>query len=184
MKDEQIDRLLNLLSKFTYGGKESPSGFESLTMALGGEGAPGSRNVSESLDGIAAALDEVAHAIRYHADETKVVPLNQPEQKEDSSQSVIEGEFLSVTRVDRVEPSSPWQRLVEAQRIKHDLSVRQIAILVRIPAGTLFSWIRAKSGVPPQEAYIADINQRFAEAIQVDASELQAAYEQSIGIPL
>lgn len=82
---QQMDDLLLCLSRLSRGdssGDCAPSGFEALSMSLGGEGIPGKNgSIRESLDSIAFALNggndqltiagglyDIADAIRYLAD--------------------------------------------------------------------------------------------------------------------
>ena len=72
--DEQIDSLLYAISHISCGGSSGPRGFEALTMAIGGEGQPGSNgSVRESISEIASAIHDLADAVRYHADSTGAV---------------------------------------------------------------------------------------------------------------
>ena len=68
MTKAQIDSLLGAISTISHGGISGPTGFEALTMAIGGEGMPGENNVASSLSGIAQSIENIASAIVYLAD--------------------------------------------------------------------------------------------------------------------
>lgn len=51
--------LVTAIRRLTYGGVDGPTGIEALTMALGGEGTPGTYSISAALSEIAEALNHV-----------------------------------------------------------------------------------------------------------------------------
>ena len=62
MTNTQINSLVNAILRISQGGIDGPTGFESLTMAIGGEGMPGNNNVASSLSDIAQSIDNIASA--------------------------------------------------------------------------------------------------------------------------
>jgi hypothetical protein len=83
-----------------------------------------------------------------------------------------------------VNPHSPWQLLVEKQREQIQISIRAVATRAQIPAGTLFNWIRARSGAPPRVTYTQDVNKRLAKVLKLKEEELADAYNQSAFRPV
>ena len=83
-----------------------------------------------------------------------------------------------------VNPFSPWQILVEKQRVETKQPLRLIATRAQIPSGTLFNWVRAKRGCPPRTSYTQDLNKRLALALQCDEQELADAYNASAFRPV
>ena len=83
-----------------------------------------------------------------------------------------------------VNPFSPWQLLVEKQRVDTKQPLRLIATRAQIPAGTLFNWVRAKRGFPPRTSYTQDLNKRLAAALICDEQELADAYNASAFKPV
>lgn len=83
-----------------------------------------------------------------------------------------------------VNPHSPWQLLVEKQRVETKQPLRLIASRALIPSGTLFNWVRAKRGCPPRTSYTQDLNKRLAAALKCDEQELADAYNASAFKPV
>lgn len=83
-----------------------------------------------------------------------------------------------------VEPHSPWQVLVEKQRVKTQQSLRVIATRANIPSGTLFNWVRSKKGCPPRISYTQHLNKCLATALEVDEQKLADAYNSSAFKPV
>ena len=83
-----------------------------------------------------------------------------------------------------VNPHSPWQLLVEKQREVTGQALRSLATRAQIPAGTLFNWVRAKTGAPPRTAYTANLNRRLAKALEIPAKDLADAYNASAFRPV
>ena len=79
-----------------------------------------------------------------------------------------------------VEPHSPWQLLVEKQRTAKRLSIRSLAEESKIPAGTLFNWVRAKTGTPPYTNYKKTLNNRLASCLEIDPMDLWKAFQESL----
>lgn len=79
-----------------------------------------------------------------------------------------------------VEPHSEWQLLVEKTRATKRLSIRTLAELSKVPAGTFFNWIRAKSGCPPYTTYKPAVNDRLAKILGLPAESLWQAYKNSL----
>jgi transcriptional regulator with XRE-family HTH domain len=83
-----------------------------------------------------------------------------------------------------VEPHSPWQLLVEEKRTEKEIALRELASRADIAAGTLFNWVRSKTGAPPRTSYTADLNRRLAAVLGVTADELADAYNASAFKPV
>jgi hypothetical protein len=79
-----------------------------------------------------------------------------------------------------VEPHSTWQLLVEKSRAKKRLSLRALASAAKIPPGTLFNWVRAKSGTPPYTTYKKPLNTRLASTLEIEPEQLWKAFEESL----
>lgn len=83
-------------------------------------------------------------------------------------------------KVRRINPVTPWQTMVEENRIKQDLSYAKLNKLTGITASSLFRWTHDPLGAPPKSSYTAQVNKQLAEAIQVDPIDLARAYDESI----
>ena len=83
-----------------------------------------------------------------------------------------------------VEPHTPWQLLLEEKRKEKKLALRDLATRAQIPAGTLFNWVRSKTGAPPRTSYTADLNRRLALALAITPEELADAYNASAFRPV
>ncbi len=92
-----------------------------------------------------------------------------------------------------VDPHSPWQLLVEKWRSEEKVAVRLLASRALIPTGTLFNWLRSKTGAPSRMAYTQDVNKRITKALHPKASgkkfeelekELADAYNKSAYTPV
>jgi transcriptional regulator with XRE-family HTH domain len=82
------------------------------------------------------------------------------------------------------DPYSPWQLLIEGIRQEKEITLRQLAALAQIPAGTLFNWVRAKSGAPSRSSYTSEVNARLSRALGVQEDKLAEAYNQSAFKPV
>lgn len=83
-----------------------------------------------------------------------------------------------------VEPHTPWQLMIEAARAQTKMPLRKVAEKSDIPAGTLFNWLRAKTGAPPRATYTANLNRRLAEALMIKPEDLAEAYNKSAFNPV
>jgi hypothetical protein len=83
-----------------------------------------------------------------------------------------------------VEPHTPWQLMIEAARLKTKTPLRKVAEKSDIPAGTLFNWLRAKTGAPPRATYTANLNRRLAETLKIKPEDLAEAYNKSAFAPV
>ncbi len=83
-----------------------------------------------------------------------------------------------------VEPHSQWQILVENQRKEKELSIREVSTRAQIPSGTLFNWVRAKTGAPPRTSYTQEVNKRLAAVLNLTEDELAEAYNASAFKPV
>ena len=78
------------------------------------------------------------------------------------------------------EPFSKWQILVEETRTEKCLAIRALAEITLIPSGTLFNWLRAKTGVPSFTRYKPPVNKRMADALGIKPDTLWEAYQHSL----
>jgi len=78
------------------------------------------------------------------------------------------------------EPFSKWQILVEETRTEKCLAIRALAEICLIPSGTLFNWLRAKTGVPSFTRYKPPVNKRIADALGIKPDTLWEAYQHSL----
>ena len=74
--------------------------------------------------------------------------------------------------------------MVEAARVKEEVSLRELATRAQIPAGTLFNWVRAPKGAPPRNAYTSNVNRRLAKALNIPEKNLAKAYNESAFRPI
>ena len=84
----------------------------------------------------------------------------------------------------RVEPFSPWQKLVVARMAELSLSTRDVAAKIRLgdyrpEHSTIWAWTKCKDGYPPKETYASDVNARLAKALEIEPEVLAKAYEDS-----
>jgi hypothetical protein len=70
--------------------------------------------------------------------------------------------------------------MVEEHREIQGLSIRALAKETDIPAGTIFNWVRAKSGHPPASSYTEAVNGRLAYRLEVDPKILWKAFKDSL----
>lgn len=78
-----------------------------------------------------------------------------------------------------VEPFSPWQLLIESARVGK-FSLGQLGKKTGIARGTLFNWVRAKSGCPPYTSYDRAKNDLLAEVLGRSSQDLWEAYQKAL----
>jgi transcriptional regulator with XRE-family HTH domain len=83
-----------------------------------------------------------------------------------------------------VEPHSPWQLMIEKAREEKKITLRDLASRAQIPPGTLFNWVRNKRGCPSRSTYTANLNSRFAKALEIKPEDLADAYNRSAYTPI
>lgn len=87
-------------------------------------------------------------------------------------------------RPKRVEPFSPWQKLVDQRMIELQVTTRALTEKIstakrKFAHTTLWAWLRSVEGCPPKETYTADINRKLAIALEIKPDVLAQAYERS-----
>jgi hypothetical protein len=70
--------------------------------------------------------------------------------------------------------------MVEEHREIQGLSIRALAKETNIPAGTIFNWVRAKTGHPPASSYTEAVNGRLAYRLEIHPNELWQAFKASL----
>lgn len=89
----------------------------------------------------------------------------------------------------RANPHSPWQLLVNSQRIKHDLDFRTLAQLIAknmtgsISHSTLYNWVNSLAPRPTSKVYLSEFNTALAQALQIDPDRLAHAFNASGALP-
>jgi hypothetical protein len=63
MTDDQFNVLCECISSIAKGDRDSPGGLEGVTMALGGEGVPGNKNIADALFAIAESINNLSTTI-------------------------------------------------------------------------------------------------------------------------
>lgn len=87
-------------------------------------------------------------------------------------------------RPKRMDPHSPWQKLVDERMQDLQITSRALASKISTAARsfthtTVWAWTRCVDGAPPKATYSHDLNRRLALALDIPPETLAMAYEDS-----
>lgn len=102
--------------------------------------------------------------------------------KESTPRAPVVKSSPSIARGTRGEPFSKWQKLVASRMQELGISTRALAAMISTPSWspentTVWAWTRCKDGCPPKDSYSSSVNERMANALELDPDVLAAAYE-------
>jgi len=76
-------------------------------------------------------------------------------------------------------PHSPFQKLIDSQRQRYDLTWRQLAEKIGVSQSTLWIWLHNVNGFPHPGSLNSEHLRRLAEVLKISESEIKAALEAS-----